>query len=921
VGYLVREFEYREESGRRPWLIIAAIAVAVLLLGAKSIAGIVIEYQWWKEMRQVPTWLDMLLYSFGPRLAGAAIAFAVLMVTQARAMRFAGERLKRHKTYARISAAVIALISLMIAGATIAPWPVARYLGSRGMAGAAGGWTDPVFGKPLGFYLFDLPFWTVLLNYVLALTLVAIAGYIIVARAWQLRYQFPSFSDASTLDLRDLRLQGGLESKFLRVVTAVVLLALAANFFLGRYALLLNDHGFMVGMDYVDEHYRLPLQWAAIISCVLAAAVFSATRRWRWLLLVPAVLVLRSLVPAIMGSVYVKPNEISLERPYIERHIQATRSAFGLDKKLQEVDYHAKLETRFDPAEHSAVLGNARLWDWQAFHDTITQIQALRPYYKFSDTDVDRYVINGQLRQVMVSPRELDMTQLPASAQNWINPRFIYTHGYGVVMAEANRITENGLPVPIIQDAPPQVLTPNLKLTRPEIYYGEVVHEPVFVNTAEREFNYPAGSGNVLAKYAGNGGFPVSSFWMRLAAALSESDPNVLFTGYLTPNSRMMIRRDVGRRLEALAGFLTWDDDPYLVLTDSGRLVWTVDGYTTSAAHPYSRHYNVTGAGRVNYMRNAVKATIDAYDGSTQIFIFDDTDPVIRSYQALFPDLFQPFSKMSPELREHARYPERFFRVQAEVYRTYHMQDPQAFYNNEDLWDVPRMARAQADRPDAMRPTYIVAALPGEKDPEFLLTIPFTPRNKDNMIGLMVARCDGDKLGELVVFQLSKQALIYGPMQVEARINQDQIISKDLSLWNQQGSQVLRGQLLVLPLADTFIYIQPIYIQARDARMPQLKKVALVMGDQLFYTDNYDQAVAALSAYMKMAPVSMQAPAAAEPAQAQPAAAPAQPSPELQRRLDSIREHLRQYRTFASQGRWAEAGRELEAIEREAGQR
>lgn len=919
----MREIEYREEPGRRPWLIVAAIAIAVLLLGAKSIAGIIIEYQWWKEMQQVPTWFDMLLYSFAPRLAGAAIAFAVLMVTHARAMRFAGERLKLHKTYARVSTAVIALVSLMIAGATIAPWPVARYLGSRGMAAAAGAWTDPVFGKPLGFYLFDLPFWSLLLNYVLALTLVAIAGYIIVARAWQLKYQFPNLSDASTLDLRDLRLQGGLESKFLRVVTAVVLLALAANFYLGRYALLLNDHGFMVGMDYVDEHYWLPLQWAAIISCVLAAAMFTATRRWKWLLVVPAVMVLRSAVPAIMGSVYVKPNEISLERPYIERHIQATRSAFGLDKNLQEVDYHAKLETRFDPAEHSAVLGNARLWDWQAFHDTITQIQALRPYYKFSDTDVDRYEINGQLRQVMVSPRELDMTQLPASAQNWINPRFIYTHGYGVVMAEANRITENGLPVPIIQDAPPQVLTPNLKLTRPEIYYGQVVHEPVFVNTAEREFNYPAGSGNVLAKYAGNGGFPVSSFGMRLAAALSESDPNVMFTGYLAPNSRMMIRRDVGQRLEALAGFLTWDDDPYLVLTDSGRLVWTVDGYTTSAAHPYSRHYNVPGAGRVNYMRNAVKATVDAYDGSTQIYIFDDTDPVIRSYQVLFPDLFQPFSKMSPELREHARYPERFFRAQAEVYRTYHMQDPQAFYNNEDLWDVPRMARAQADRPDAMRPTYIVAALPGEKDPEFLLTIPFTPRNKDNMIGLMVARCDGDKLGELVVFQLSKQALIYGPMQVEARINQDQIISKDLSLWNQQGSQVLRGQLLVLPLADTFIYIQPIYIQARDARMPQLKKVALVMGDQLFYTDNYDQAVAALSAHMKVTPVSMQAPAAAEPAQAQPAAAatPAQPSPELQRRLDSIREHLRQYRTFASQGRWAEAGRELEAIEREAGPR
>lgn len=918
----MREIEYHEPR-RKPWLIIAAISAAVLLVGAKSIGGYVIEYNWWKELRQVPTWFDMLLYWTVPRAVAAAIAFIVLMIAHARAVRFAGERVHKHRLYSRISKVVIALISLMIAGATVAPWSVARFLGSRSIGPAPGAWTDPVFGKTLGFYLFDLPFWSLALNYVLALTLVAIAGYIIVARGWQLKEQFPLMAGASTLDLRDLRLRGGLESHFLRIVTVIVLFALALHFYLGRYEMLLNDHGFMVGMDYVDQHYWLPLQWAAIISCIVAAAAFAATKRWKWLLLVPAVVVVRAVFPAIMDSVYVKPNEISLERPYIERHIQATRTAFGLNKNLQEVDYKAKLETRFDPAQHQAVLGNARLWDWQAFHDTVTQIQALRPYYKFSDTDVDRYMINGQLRQVLLSPRELDMTQLPASAQNWINPRFIYTHGYGVVMAEANRITENGLPVLVIQDAPPVVLTPNLKLTRPEIYYGQVVHEPVFVNTAEREFNYPSGSGNVLARYEGRGGFPVSSFGMRVAAALAESDPNILFTSYLTDNSRMMIRRDITERLENLAGFLTWDKDPYLVLTDSGRLVWTVDGYTTSDAHPYSRSYNIPQVGRINYMRNAVKATIDAYDGATHIYIFDDTDPIIRSYQALFPDLFQPFSKMPPELREHARYPETFFRTQAEVYRTYHMQDPQAFYNNEDLWDIARMGRSQGDRPDTMQPTYIVAALPGEDKPEFLLTIPFTPRNKDNMIGLMVARCDGDKLGQMVVFQLSKQALIYGPMQVEARINQDQTISKDLSLWNQQGSAVVRGQLLVLPIADTFVYIQPIYIQASEARMPQLKKIALVMGDQLFYTDNYDQAVAALAAYMKMSPVSLQAPAQAGTAApgAQPAAAPAaQPSPELQRRLDSIREHLRQYRTFASQGRWAEAGRELEAVEREAGQ-
>ncbi len=919
----MRQIEYREPGRKRSGLIVFAVLLGILLIGSKSIAGYVIEYQWWGEMRQVSTWFDMLLYSFVPRLAALAVAFAVLYTAHARAVRFAGARAGKHRVYARVSALVILLLSAIIAGATVAPWTVARYIGSRGIPAEATSWTDPVFGHPLRFYLFDLPFWSLTLNYVLALTIVAVVVYVAVARGWQLRDQWPGMAEASTFDLRDLRLRGGLESYFLRFVGAVVLIALAFHFFLGRYELLVSDHGFMVGVDYVDEHYRLPLQWVAILSCFVAAG-FAVIGRWKWVLIVPAVLLVRAIVPAVMSSVYVRPNEISLERPYIERHIQSTRAAFALGSHVREVDYKARLETRFDPAEHQAVLGNARLWDWRAFHDTVTQIQALRPYYTFSDTDVDRYTINGQLRQVMLSPRELDMQQLPASARNWINPRFIYTHGYGIVMAEANQITENGLPVLLIQDAPPQVNAPNLKLTRPEIYYGEVVHEPVFVNTAEREFNYPSGAGNVLAKYEGQGGFPVSSFGMRLAGAVSQSDPNVLLTSYLSDQSRMMIRRNVRERLDTLAGFLAWDRDPYLVLTDSGRLMWTVDGYTTSDAHPYSRSLQVPDAGNVNYMRNAVKATVDAYDGTTNIYIFDAGDPIIRSYQHLFPNLFKPFAEMPPELKQHARYPETFFRVQAEIYRTYHMQDPQAFYNNEDLWDIARMVRGQGDQPGTMMPTYIVASLPGENKPEFLLTIPFTPRNKDNLIGLMVARCDGENLGDLVIFQLSKQALIYGPMQVEARINQDQQISKDLSLWNQQGSQVLRGQILVLPIADTFVYIQPIYIQASEARMPQLKKVALAMGDQLFYTDTYDQAVAQLAAYMKMPSPTLQTaamPAAAPPAAGAAAAQPQQGAPDLQQRLNTIRDHLRRYRDFASQGRWAEAGKELEAVEREAGRR
>ncbi len=911
----MRPYQIATRERSRSGLVLLVIVLVIILLSARTIASYVIEYEWWKEIGQVPTWFDLLLYSLVPRIAAALLAFAVLFAAHARALKFGGTRLGRVPLYARLSTLALLLLSILIAVATIEPWTVTRFFGARNLAAEATRWHDPVFGHPLRLYLFDLPFWTVLLRYVLAVTVIALAVYWAAARLWQLRDQFSGFDPEQGIDLRIFALRGGLESRFLRIGGAVVLLGLALEFFLGRYALLMSDHRFMVGIDYVDQYFRLPLQWAAIAVSVISAGLL-LFGRWKWIALVPAALLLRGIVPAIVTAAYVRPNEISIERPYIERHIHATRAAFGLDRRVREVDFPAKLESRFDTAAHQAVLGNVRLWDWRAFHDTVTQIQALRPYYTFADTDVDRYTIGSQLRQVLLTPRELDINQLPEAARSrWINPHFIYTHGYGVVMAEANRITENGLPVLVIQDAPPHVNAPNLKLTRPELYYGETVHEPVFVHTAEREFNYPSGSANEFTKYEGKGGFPVSSFGMRLAAALARADGNILLTGYLTGESRMMIRRDVSERLRALAGFLTWDRDPYLVLTDEGRLVWTVDGYTTSAAHPYSRTLSIEGIGSVNYMRNAVKATVDAYDGTTQIYIFDPSDPIIRAYQALFPRLFKPFSEMPAGLRAHARYPETFFRVQAEVYRTYHMLDPQAFYNNEDLWDVARMVRSQGDRPEPMAPTYIVASLPGENQPEFLLVLPFTPRNKDNLIGLMVARCDGDKLGDVLVYTLSKQALIFGPMQVEARINQDQQISKDLTLWNQQGSQVLRGQILVLPIADTFIYVQPIYIQASEARMPQLKKVALAMGNLLVYTDTYDQALAALSQAMTgVAP-----PTPEKGAQAPPPAVTA--APELQQRLDAIRDHLRRYREFASQGRWAEAGKELEALDREANRR
>jgi uncharacterized protein len=903
-----------------PRLPIILVIVFVVLISARTIAGAVIDYQWWKEMGQVDTWFSLLAYGIAPVVIASLLAFAVFWIAHAHGVRAGGARLRDHSSYFRLTSLGLLVLAAIVSAATFDTWTVVRFFGSRQTPPDPGAWTDPVFSLPLKFHLFDVPFLRVLLGYVLAVALLAGLIHWAAARFWDMRYRFPAIQSGEDIDIAELLRVGDiLKSQFLRGTAALVLLALAAQAFLGRYAMLNSDHGFLVGIDYVDENVRLPLQWVLIAAlCIGAAAAIAA--RWRWLLVVPVAWIAANAVPAIVAAVYVRPNEIALERPYLERHIAATRSAYGLRQDVQEIEFASRLAARplSTPAglnRHKLLLDNIRLWDWRAFHDTVTQIQALRPYYAFPDSDVDRYVIDGQLRQVLLTPRELDIRQLPDAQASWINPRFVYTHGYGMVMAEANRITPDGLPLLFVQDAPAQIKSSSLKLTRPEIYYGELVREPVFVNSGQDEFSYPSGNDSVFNRYEGKGGFPISSLGLRLAETIRDADPNVLLTSLLTDDARMMIHRTVLDRLNTLAGFIQWDQDPYLVLTDDGRLVWTVDGYTSSDRHPYSSRLSAAGIGTVNYIRNAVKATVDAYNGDANIYIFDPADPVIQAYRGLFPSLFQPESAMPESLRKHARYPETYFRIQAEIYRTFHMRDPQAFYNKEDVWDVARNLYGQAGAPQQVAPVYVVATLPGETEPEFLLVLPFTPRNKDNLIGLMVARCDGEHLGEMLFLQLSKQALIFGPMQIEARINQDQVISKDLSLWNQQGSEVLRGQMLVLPVDDNFLYVEPIYIQAAEARMPQLKKVVLAMGDSLVYRDTYEEALAELAGAAPPAAPSLTSRPTDGVGQVDAAATPPKPSPQQDARMEEVRTRLRRYRELAADGKWAEAGRQLEELE------
>src|SRR5450631_4541702 len=511
---------YEISSGRRSpaTRVTLLIILLFLLFGVRSFSGYAIEIEWWKELGQFHTWLSMLYYSIAPVAAATLVAFAALWISHARAVRFAGTRLGDHRLYARISALALLILGWFIAAGAIDNWTVVRFAGSRGLPAATTAWHDAIFNQPLSFYLFDLPFYSLLRGYFLAVIILCILVYWVAARGWQLRHKMPDLRDARELDPRIFQLEGGLESRFLRGAAVVLLLAFALKFYLGRYEMVYNEHGtFLVGIDYVDQWIGLPLQWLVIFACI-AAAGFVWMGRWFPAGLMALSLVLDFAAPRIVSALYVRPNEISLQRPYIQTHIHATRSAFGIEQEFKEIEFKARPEAPIDAAAHKPILDNVRLWDTRAFHDTVTQIQALRPYYVFNDTDVDRYTIDGQYREVLLTPRELDINQLPGASKSWINPHFVYTHGYGAVLAPVSKLTPDGLPVLLIENAPPEIKTPSLKLTRPEIYYGEVVQEPVFVHTAQEEFNYPSGAGNIKSTYAGKGGFPISSLPLRLAA-------------------------------------------------------------------------------------------------------------------------------------------------------------------------------------------------------------------------------------------------------------------------------------------------------------------------------------------------------------------------------------------------------------------
>ncbi|HEV7843975.1 MAG TPA: UPF0182 family protein, partial [Pyrinomonadaceae bacterium] len=639
------------------------------------------------------------------------------------------------------------------------------------------------------------------------------------------------------------------------------------------------------------------------------------------------------LVPSYVTSFIVKPNELGRETPYIEHNINWTRRAFGLDRiELRDFEADPSVEGLSLEA-NKATLDNIRLWDWHALQDTLRQIQEIRTYYDFPDVDIDRYRTGGQSRQMMLAARELDVDKLPPSSRNWINEKLIYTHGYGVTVNTSNGFTAEGMPQFVISNMPIESTTPELKVTRPEIYYGQKTNTDVYVKTKQKEFNYPQGEANNYTAYEEDGGIQVGGFFRRTLLAWALGDLSKLpFSDAVTSESRLLMRRNIAERVQSLAPFLYFDNDPYIVVSDTGRLYWIIDAFTESANYPYSRHHRA-GEQWVNYIRNSVKVTIDAYNGSTLFYVFDSQDPsaqdpLIKAYASIFPALFRDASQMPPDLRLHVRYPETLLKTQGEVYGLYHTQSPQVFFQREDVWSVARQAQQastdkQQQQPEALEPYYVITQLPGEQTgEEFVQILPFTPANRPNMIGWMAGRCDGAQYGSLLVYNFPKSRLINGPAQVEARIDQNAQLSGQFTLWNQQGSKVVRGSLLVIPLGRSLFYVEPIYLKSERSPMPELRIVVAATQERLGYGQSFQEALTSLIGQStkpaEQKPGEQQKPTTAEETkQPAPTQTPATPLPQnTQQLINRAAEEFADYQRLTSEGKLGEAGQKLEALKK-----
>jgi uncharacterized membrane protein (UPF0182 family) len=764
------------------------------------------------------------------------------------------------------------------------------------------GMRDPLFDQDVGFYVFTLPVYHFIQGWLITTLLMTLIGVIIIYFFSQLH----NMREGEIVVLPHVRLH-------VSALGAALFVIIAWGHRLATFDLLYSPRGVAFGASYTDVHAELPalqaMFWLALI--IAGTLLVNVVLRRLWLPLIgvgvwmAVGLIIIAIVPGLMQRYIVEPNELAREAPYIEHNIQFTRQAFGLDD-VDEQDFGQlqplSLETL---AANRATLQNVRLWDYRPLGQTYRQIQSIRLYYTFTDLDIDRYWIDGNYRQVILAARELDQSQL--QSPTWVNQHLQFTHGYGAVMNPVDEVTPEGLPDLWIKDLPPVSSVP-LAIERPEIYYGELTTNYVFVRTGIEEFDYPRGEENVYTFYEGAGGVPLNSYLKRLAFTFRLADANVLLSQYIDANSRLMFNRRIQDRVREVAPFLLYDNDPYLAIGEGGKLYWIQDAYTVSDRYPYAEPVSRD----INYIRNAVKVAIDAYNGSMTFYIADSSDPLIQTYSAIFPGLFAPQESIPQGLREHLRYPEGLFTIQATMYQTYHMRDMNVFYNKEDLWSQPREVFSGQDQP--VEPYYVIIRLPGDEREEFMLIQPFTPTTKDNLIAWMAGRSDGEHYGQLIVYRFPKQELIYGPLQIEARVDQDPEISAQLSLWSQRGSQVIRGNLLVIPMERSLLYVEPLYLQAESGEIPELKRVILSSGEKVVMAETLAGALADL---FGVEDIGIAAAKEAEPANA-PVVAGEVPS-DLARQVYDLALKADEHYTAAQEalraGDWATYGAELDAME------
>ncbi|PTV99303.1 hypothetical protein C8C76_11121 [Halanaerobium saccharolyticum] len=838
------------------FLSIFAIAAILLIIFISTGANIYTDWLWFKELNFEKTFTIMFLSNFILRLLIGVVFAAVIYLnlhftkkpinkfinvqTDSKVENLFGE--ERNQIFEWLNKKRLNLIYLLasivfgflFSSISSESWKmVLKFLNKTEF-----NTVDPIFNNDISFYVFSLPFYSFLREMGMVVIVISL---ILVGAIYIIFTGIHSFSEIS----------GKLSSrakKHMSILVFVFLLFKAWDYRLQMYNILFSADGVVFGAGYTDVNanllgYRVLFVTVIFVALAVLYSLFKNNYKplvWgigAWVLLS---IIFTGVYPAFVQQYSVEPNEINREEEFIENNIQMTLKAYGLDDVETDDFVLSDDDLTYDELmEYETVVDNIRLWDYRPLQDTYNQLQALRQYYTFEDIDIDRYQLGDDYTQVMLGARELDQNALASQAQTWVNKTLKYTHGLGVTMSPGGQVRANGQPEFLIQDIPPKVNNENINLDNSSIYYGEKTDNYVIVNTDETEFHYPMGSENVFTEYEGTGGVEISNILRKSIFALRFNTMKILLSDDINDQSQIMYTRNIHQRVRKAAPFLQYDNDPYIINAE-GRLFWIYDAYTTTGLYPYSQPYN----GRENYVRNSIKVVVDAYNGTLDYYIVDQEDPIAQTYAKIFDDLFKPGAEMPDSIREHLRYPQDLFKIQTQIYKNYHMEDPVVYYNREDVWEIPQENYQGSTVP--VEPYYIMNQLPGEDKAEFILMSPFTPSNRDNMVAWMAARNDGEHYGELFTYRFPKDQLVYGPNQIESRIDQESEISQLLTLWSQRGSDVIRGNLLVIPVNNSVLYVEPIFLQAEGGGIPELRRVIVSYKNQIIMRENLEDALRAM---------------------------------------------------------------------------